>query len=188
MVTGNNQLALIHAALRAGVQHFAPAEFAGPLLPRTPVEDLDRGQQAALDLLRQLEPQGMRYTVFSCGILYERFSPGGIGLAGIGLSSGANDEGDYLVNIRNMTASIPLTTTRQPATICLTSAEDVGRFIVAALDLPNLPTELRMRGERMDVAALVRIAEGMRSIIPHFISSMEPPKGSSFMLTTILLR
>jgi hypothetical protein len=38
--------------------------------------------------------------------------------------------------------------------VCMTSAEDVGRFVVAALDLSQWPEELRMCGERMSALML----------------------------------
>ena len=186
MVSGNTQISLISAALQAGVQHFAPAEFAGPSSPGLPVEELDRGQREALALLRQLEPQGMAHTIFSCGILYERFLPAGMGIANIGLSSGASNEGDYLANIRSLKAAIPLDAMGQAAMICMTSAEDVAHFIVAALDLPNLPTELRMRGERMSVSDVVDIAEGMRSTRFHPLFSPIPIRASAFPRVTLI--
>ena len=164
MVSGQAQIALIDAAAHVGVQRFAPAEFAGSSLDRPAMDALDRGQSAALARLRQYEAQGMRYTVLSCGILYERFAPGGTGSANIGYFSGASGEGDYLMDIRAMRAQIPHNSYGQPATICMTSAQDVGRFVVSALVLQNWPRELRMYGERIDVSEVVRVAEEMRSI------------------------
>lgn len=105
----------------------------------------------------------MRYTSFVCGILYERFSPGGMMASRIGVRSGIGGEGDYLMHISQRRARIPYAINGQPATICMTSAEDVGKFVAAAIALQNWPLELRMRGDRMNVSRLVQIAETVRS-------------------------
>lgn len=162
-VSGNPQLALIDAAAQARVRRFAPSEFEGlPLL--RPVQDpLDRGKRAALQRLQQQhQAHGMQYCVFTCGILYERFAPGGMIASNIGRGSGVSGEGDYVINIRQMKALIPHRADNQPAVVCLTSARDVGRFVAAAIGLPQWPAELRMFGERMDLSNLVRIVEIMR--------------------------
>ncbi|MCJ1394878.1 hypothetical protein MMC18_007758 [Xylographa bjoerkii] len=161
-VSGNAQLSLIDAALNSGVERFIPAEYGGSLSRRMPSDPLDRGQAAAISRLRQYEPQGMAHTIFACGILYERFFPGGIGSVNIGQNSGASEEGDYLANIRTMRSQIPYDASGRPAMISITAVQDVGHFIVAALDLPERPREFRMRGDRMNASDLVRVAEAMR--------------------------
>ena len=163
MVSGSAQLMLIEAARKAGVHRFAPAEFAGSSLYRPPGDPLDHGQSQALSRLQLYESQGMTYTVLACGILYDRFAPGGTATANIGGYSGANAEGDYLMNVRLARAQIPHDSSGEAAVLCMTSAQDVGRFVVAALDIPEWPRELRMCGERMNVLEVVRIAELMKS-------------------------
>ncbi|OQV01592.1 Alcohol dehydrogenase GroES-like domain-containing protein isoform 2 [Cladophialophora immunda] len=102
----------------------------------------------------------MRFTVFTCGVLYERFAPGGMAASQIGLRSNIGQEGDYLMDFRRRRAQVPyLNSAGQPATICMTSAADVARFVVAALDLPSWPREFRLRGERLSVRDVVAIAE-----------------------------
>lgn len=165
LVSGTSQLALIDAAFNVGVRRFAPAEFAGSSLLRPTGDALDRGQSAALTRLYHYATRGMVYTVLSCGILYERFGPGGTAGANIGHTSGDSGEGDYLMNIRNLSAQVPLDSSGQPAIVCLTSAKDVGKFVVSALDLPNWPTELKMFGERRTVSDIVRLGEQMRSML-----------------------
>lgn len=108
----------------------------------------------------------MQYTSFVCGILYERFSPGGMMTSRIGVRSGIGGEGDYLIHITQKRARIPYATNGQPATICMTSAEDVGEFVAAAIGLQNWPLELRMRGDRMNISRLVHIAEAIRGASP----------------------
>ncbi|KAL9608581.1 MAG: hypothetical protein Q9167_006601 [Letrouitia subvulpina] len=160
-VSGPPQRVLIDAAAQAGVRRFAPSEFEGAPSRRPQGADaLDRGKQAALERLRHHQPRGMQYTSFVCGILYERFRPGGLIGSGIGRGSGVGGEGDYLMNVRQARAQIPRQSNGQLARICLTSAEDVGKFVAAALGLQQWPTELRMCGEeRLDVSRVVQMAE-----------------------------
>ncbi|KAI4209906.1 MAG: hypothetical protein LQ351_007191 [Letrouitia transgressa] len=163
-VSGPPQRVLIDAAAQAGVRRFAPSEFEGSPSQRPQGADaLDRGKQAALERLRHHQSRGMQYTSFVCGILYERFRPEGLIGSGIGRGSGVGAEGDYLMNVRQAKAQIPRQANGQLAKIRLTSAEDVGKFVAAALGLQQWPTELRMSGEeRLDVSRVVQIAEAVR--------------------------
>ena len=163
MVSGPAQLALIDAACSANVRRFAPAEFSGSLQYRPVMDPLDRGKSAALARLQQYVSYGMSYTILSCGLLYENFGPGGLAASNIGHASGLNGEGDLLMNVRGLRASIPFAATGQPATVCMTSAQDVGRLVVAALEMPEWPTELRMCGDRMNTLQIVQVAEAMLS-------------------------
>ncbi|KAI4223740.1 MAG: hypothetical protein LQ349_007369 [Xanthoria aureola] len=162
VISGPAQIALIDAAAQAGVRRFAPAEFEGPAALRPQQDALDRGKRAALERLQYYQTRGMQYTSFVCGILYERFAPGGMYASRIGLRSGIGAEGDYLVNISQRKAQIPYGTNGQPAIVSLTSAEDVGKFVAAAISLPQWPPELRMSGDRMQVSRLVQIVEMVR--------------------------
>ncbi|KAI9873543.1 MAG: hypothetical protein M1830_000294, partial [Pleopsidium flavum] len=169
-VSGNAQLALIDAAASVQVRRFAPAEFEGPPALRPPQVLSPRDKNASLARLQQYaqHPQyGMKYTAFTCGVFYERFAPGGMAASAIGLGSGTSGEGEYLMDVRSMRAKIPYyNAAGEVVHICMTSAEDVGRFVVAALDLPQWPEELRMCGERMSALDVVRTAEHMRGLIP----------------------
>ncbi|KAL8752646.1 MAG: hypothetical protein Q9199_005605 [Rusavskia elegans] len=162
VISGPAQIALIDAAAQAGVRRFAPAEFEGPAALRPQQDALDRGKRAALERLQYYQTRGMQYTSFVCGILYERFAPGGMYASRIGLRSGIGAEGDYLMNITQKKAQIPFGTNGQPAIVSLTSAEDVGKFVAGAISLPQWPPELRMRGDRMNVSSLVQVAEMVR--------------------------
>lgn len=161
-ISGTSQLALIDAAAEAGVRRFTPAEFEGLPSLRPPQDALDRGRRRALERLHQNQRHGMQYCIFVCGILYERFAPGGMIASNIGRGSGISGEGDYVLNVRQMNAQIPCDADDQPATVCITAAKDVGRFVAAAVGMPQWPAELRICGERIDLSALVRVAEVMR--------------------------
>jgi hypothetical protein len=161
-VTGTPQLRLIEAAVQARVRRFAPAEFEGRPSLRTASDPLDRGRAAALALLQHYRAY-IQSTVFVCGILYERFAVGGLASLGIGLSSASGSEGDYILDARNMTAQAPAySPSGGYTTISMTSAHDVGRFVVRALDMAQWPAELTMAGERIMVSSLIEIVKQCR--------------------------
>lgn len=114
----------------------------------------------------------MRFTTFTCGILYERFAPGGLAASQIGLNSHIGREGDYLMDFRQQRAQITcLNNAGHPAMVCMTSARDVARFVVAALDLPSWPREFRIRGERMNVREVVAVGEEVQGTRPPLLST-----------------
>lgn len=162
-ISGEAQLALIDAAAGARVRRFVPAEFEGSLASRPDHDFLDRGSRDALVRLAQLQSCGMKLTVFTCGIFYERFRPGGMHAAGIGRQSAIAQEGGYVMDFRHGKAMIPYSDFRgEPVYVCMTSAADVANFVVAALDLPHWPQELRMCGARMTVSELVSVGETLK--------------------------
>ena len=96
-VTGQAQLQLIQAAISQSVRRFIPAEFEGPTNLRPTHNPLDQGRAAALQYLQYYAAQGaIEYTVLVCGILYERFSPGGLAAHRLGLNGHVSQEGDYI--------------------------------------------------------------------------------------------
>jgi hypothetical protein len=96
-VTGSAQLSLIAAARGTGVGRFIPAEFEGPPSRRTAHDAFDQGRHTALQWLDYYRNEGtMEYTALSCGILYERFSPGGLATHRLGLGTFTSEEGDYV--------------------------------------------------------------------------------------------
>jgi hypothetical protein len=94
----------------------------------------------------------MRYTVFSCGVFYERFAPGGLRAYNMGATMRLPNQGDYLIDVGLGTAELPETNAQgRQVHIILTSAFDVARFVAAAIELgiDNWPREFRMRGARI---------------------------------------
>ena len=166
-VSGNPQINLMDAAAASHVRRFVPAEFEGPPGRRAVNDPLDRGRAACLDRLRYWSHQRrpMRSTIFSCGVFYERFARGGLASMGIGSSSTVSNPGSYLMDIEASTAEVvERTHSGQPTTISMISVYDVGRFLVAAIDLDprTWPGEFRMAGERMTVENVVRWAEAVK--------------------------
>ena len=169
-INGDAQLALIDAAAAAHVRRFIPSEFEGSPSARSTNDIFDRGRRAALSRLQHYEAYGMRFAVFTCGVFYERFCPGGMRTYQIGLRSGISGEGQYVLDIRNCKAMIPhRSSVADSVYICLTSARDVARFVVAALDLPSWPREFRVRGARMTINQLVSIGESLRGKRSHIV-------------------
>lgn len=164
-VSGPEQIRLILAADKVNVRHFVPAEFEGSLGARrrhssTPdTLRQDSYSTQALEMLRHLrETRRMGYTVFSCGILMEMFHPSGLGYFSMGSGFGVSNPGDYILNVNTGTAVYTdRSTSGRKVRICLTSAYDLARFIVAALDLgpAHWPTEYTLRGDRLSLEQLV---------------------------------
>jgi hypothetical protein len=172
-VTGNAQLRLIEAAVACRVRRFAPAEFEGQPGLRAANDPLDRSRTAALAMLQHYSGY-IQYTVFVCGILYERFAVGGMRSMNIGVNTGYGNEGDYILDARNMTAIVPgYDAANNLSFLCMTSAYDVGRFVVRSLDLTAWPPELSMCGERMSVSTLINTVQACRgmSCLPILVST-----------------
>lgn len=164
-VSGTAQLNLIDAAAAMHVRRFAPSEFEGTPAVRPANDVLDNRRRAALARLQHYEATGMKYTVFTCGIFYERFGPGGMRQSQIGVRSHISGEGDYIMDLRRAKAQLPFyNEAGQPVYVCMTSARDVARMVVAALNISSWPREFRMRGDRMTVSELVTIGEQLRGI------------------------
>jgi len=167
-ISGNPQINLMDAAAHSEVTRFIPAEFEGPPARRPRNDPLDRGRAACLDRLRHWSHHHrhhMAYTVFSCGVFYERFARGGLISLGIGASTPVSYQGSYLLDIGLQTAEIVENNLAgQPISIVLTSVYDLARFLVAALELnpQSWPAEFRMQGDRRTVAEIVQWAEAVR--------------------------
>lgn len=181
-ISGPEQLNLIDAARRARVCRFVPSEFEGALGQRPEPDDpLDRGSQTAMAALQQCARSSshpMRCTVFSCGIFYERFAPGGLRSFNMGASHGIESPGSYLVNIGAASAEIGESNAQgQPAWLSMTSASDVARFLAAAIELgPDAwPRELRMRGDQLTVHDLVGVCATLRSGKPYDLPPIHYP-------------
>lgn len=156
-ISGVEQLNLIDAARRARVRTFVPSEFEGALghRPAPGSDPFDNDSSIALDELRRWASSRhypMKHTVFSCGIFYERFAPGGLRSYNMGASCRIPNQGDYLIDVGLGTAELPESNSQgRPVQITLTSAVDVARFVAAAIELglDNWPREFKMRGARI---------------------------------------
>ncbi|KAJ8129108.1 hypothetical protein O1611_g4519 [Lasiodiplodia mahajangana] len=156
-ISGVEQLNLIDAARKARVRMFVPSEFEGALghRPAPAGDPFDNGSSAALERLRHWASQRaypMKYTVFSCGVFYERFAPGGLRTYNMGASLRLQNQGDYLIDVELGHAELPEGNSQnRPIQITLTSAFDVARFVAGAIELgiDTWPREFKMRGARI---------------------------------------
>ncbi|KAA8565077.1 hypothetical protein EYC84_010834 [Monilinia fructicola] len=146
-VSGISQINLIDAAANSRVQCFVPADYQDKLGGRPTNDPLDHGRAASIERLRHWahHPRHrMRYTIFACGVFYE---------------------GSYLMNMETNAAEIvEYSTAGYPISVSMTSAHDLARFIVAALDLDQRiwPIEFRMQGDRKTVTEIVQYAEAVK--------------------------
>jgi len=163
-VTGDPQIALIHAAYQARVRRFAPAEFEGAPASQPNPDPLDaRGSKILARSWLEHYRNTIESTTFVCGVLYERFAPGGLRQFGLGMNTGVSGEGDYLMDIRGMTVNAPVwDVNNREVKICLAAAQDVARFVVKALSLRRWPRELRTYTEKMSVMQLVTMVQEVR--------------------------
>lgn len=163
-VSGSAQLTLIDCAASARVRRFIPSEFSGPPGLRPQDNILNNEQNQAIVRLAQHENStGMKFAVFSCGIFYERFAPGGLAASQLGINNHIGNEGDYVMDYRRKKAQIPYTTVGGHSPIVsMISVKDLAHCVVAALSLSSWRREFRVRGDRMSVNEIVRTAEHVR--------------------------
>lgn len=155
VIPGEIQLRIIDAAIRSGVRRFAPAEFEGLPNHRPRSDPLDRGK-AAVESHLDRHRNRIESTIFVCGVLYERFAPGGLAASNLGRSTRISGEAEYMVDVRNMKAEVPYSNANnQEVSLCMTSAPDVGRFVTRALDIDQWPPRLVMQGDRMTTYELL---------------------------------
>jgi hypothetical protein len=177
-ISGSAQLTLIDCAAAARVRRFVPSEFGGPPALRPADDPLDNQRRAAIVRLSQREASGMRFCVFTCGILYERFAPGGMAASQIGVNSNIGQEGAYLMNFRQRTAQLPYNSAAgNVPQVSMISARDLTEAVVKSLSLSSWPREFRVRGERMSVRELVSVAEMIQGMFcERFVRSWTDPK------------
>ncbi|KAI1327336.1 NAD(P)-binding protein [Xylariaceae sp. FL0255] len=169
-ISGIEQLNLIDAARRVPVRCFVPSEFEGALDDRPRNDPFGNDSSSALtELRRWASPRNnrMKYTVFSCGIFYERFAPGGLAAYGMGATCGLQTQGSYMIDVEHCTAEIPATNSQgRTVRIAMTSAIEVARFVAAAVDLglDRWPREYKMSGDRLSPQRIVQYCSQVRNV------------------------
>ncbi|KAH9900172.1 NAD(P)-binding protein [Xylariomycetidae sp. FL2044] len=171
-ISGAEQLNLIDAARRARVRCFVPSEFEGALnhRPQPGDDPFDNDNSTALEQLRHWSTSRqhpMKYTVFSCGVFYERFAPGGLQQYNMGATSRLEQPGSYMIDVGTGNAELPASSPQgRSVQLVMTSAVDVARFVAAAVDLgiENWPRELKMRGTRMTPQSLEALCSQVRGV------------------------
>jgi len=168
------QLALVEAAADAHVRHFIPSAFSGPEQCTAQRSEREAWQNL-MSLLQHHEVKScMRYTLFTCGAFYERFGPGGLSSLQISTfnnrHSAIGEEGSLLIDIRLGKATIPVKSGIEELSICMTSARDVARYVVATIqayeDMSTWPREFKFHTERLTMSELVAIGSRVRGTLP----------------------
>lgn len=159
------QTNLIDAASQARVRTYVPSEFEGAVAARpTPTlhEPCDQGSSIVRQCLTA-NVHKIHHTIFSCGVFYERFLPGGLGRLNIGRSANVLDAGDYLLNIGTAVAEVVQNDAEgRPVVISMTSVYDVARFVAAAVELglELWPTEFRYASFALEMFEYRNLADG----------------------------
>ncbi|CAN8106506.1 unnamed protein product [Discula destructiva] len=170
------QRTLIDAALHARVRTFVPSGFEGPVAQRpssTLNQPCDQRSSIVRNYLTTANSHAhhpMRLTVFSCGVFYERFLPGGLGRLNMGRSANIWNAGDYLLNIETAKAKVVRDTAYgAPVILSMTSVYDVAKYVAAAVEIgpDRWPREFRMRGDQMTVADIVSTCSTARGVPFH---------------------
>lgn len=158
------QVNLLHAAVEAGCQRFAPSEFALSHESQSMVDLLEakntvwRAVQASMDQGR------IDAARFPCGMFMNYL---GIGIPDDSVRNDALagfQEGPFLIHLEDPRASwieVPLRADGTVPKLTMTDIRDIGRFVVAALDLdePWAGRELGMVGDTLSFTDLVMLCE-----------------------------
>jgi hypothetical protein len=120
-----------------------------------------------LDFYRQ--GNQIESTVFVCGVLFERFGPGGLAAHRLGLNTELSNEGAYIINCRAMTAEAPAyNANNQPGVyVCMIAAQDAARLIARSVDFNRWPREMTMATERMSVNEITDAAVRVRGTFSY---------------------
>ena len=144
------QLALLDAAVKAGVKRFVPSEFGLRSSPESPIEGF-RWKWVVAEAVRK---SGLEYTIFEVGIFTNYLAAGTPGIGHL-----------YplmpLLDVEHYKGTLPADTS---IPVVLTTAEDVGKFVAASLDLENWPEYSQVRGDRKTLAEILNVAEEVRGM------------------------
>jgi uncharacterized protein YbjT (DUF2867 family) len=143
-----SQLALLRAAVEAGVKRFAPSEFAVRALPDEPMT-LYRPKSV---VAKAVAKSGLEWTIFENGLFMNYFVSGTKGIGHLGSAK-------VVVDVENGTASVPGTGEEK---VALTAGEDVGAFVAASLELDKWPEHSGMVGEVKTFNEVIKLAENIR--------------------------
>ena len=142
------QLALLEAAVKAGVKRFAPSEFAARSIPDNPVELYRHKWPVTEAVVRS----GLEYTIFENGIFMNYLASGTEGVGHLYPLK-------FMFDVENCKVTLP---GDGSAYAVYTRGEDVGRFVAASLDLERWPEFSQMRGDRKRLSEILRLAEEVR--------------------------
>ncbi|EKM60030.1 uncharacterized protein PHACADRAFT_250888 [Phanerochaete carnosa HHB-10118-sp] len=142
------QLALLDAAVKAGVTRFAPSEFAVRSTANHPIEVY----RAKWPVTEAVKKSGLEYTIYEVGMFMNYLAAGTPGLGHLGPFA-------FIFDVEHRKATIP---GDGSAYFVQTRAEDIGKFVAASLDLEKWPEFSQIRGDRRKLSEIVQLAEQVR--------------------------
>lgn len=143
------QLNLLNACLEAKVKRFAPSEWAG-ISEQNTVIQLYR--QLKVPVMEQVQASGIEYTLFTNGVFMEYFAS----------PQRASDSLPPIITSVDFNAGEANLIGTGDEPFCVTSVEDVGRFVAAALELDRWEERSSMMGSRVTWNELIRLGEKIR--------------------------
>jgi hypothetical protein len=143
------QLALLKAALAAGVKRFAPSEWAGPSEKNTAIELYTRIKRPVVDAVKN---SGIEYTLFFNGLFMDYF-------ANPQKSNPYLEPMAFGVDINQCTAWFAGT---GDELINVTLLEDMAKFVAASLDMETWQPHSGVIGSRTSWNEIVRLGEKIR--------------------------
>lgn len=159
-----SQVNLLHAAEEAGCRRFAPSEFALGSEAQSMVDLLNAKNTVWSAVQASMRHGCIDAARFPCGMFMNYLA---IGLPDASVRADALAgfrEGPFLVHLEDPQASwveVPLQADGSIPNLSMTDIRDVGRFVVAALDLdePWAGRELGMVGDTLSFADLVELCQ-----------------------------
>lgn len=145
----DSQLALLKAALAAGVKRFAPSEWAGPSEKNTIIELYTKNKKPVVDAVKN---SGIEYTLFLNGLFMDYF-------AAPQQSNPYLQSMTFGVDINKCTAWFA-GTGNEPINVTL--LEDVAKFVAASLDLEKWEPHSGVIGSRTSWNEIVHLGEIIR--------------------------
>lgn len=158
------QVNLLHAAEEAGCRRFAPSEFALGYEAQSMVDLLEAKNTVWTAVQASVDQGRIDAARFPCGMFMNYLA---IGIPDESVKTDALagfQEGPFLVHLEDREASwieVPLRADGTVPKLTMTDIRDVGRFIVAALDLdePWAGRELGMVGDTLSFTDLIMLCE-----------------------------
>ena len=144
-----SQVNLLNACLEAKVKRFAPSEWAGQHDKNTTISLY---RDIKFPVREKVRASGIEFTVFMSGAFMDYF-------ASPQRASSSLPPLTVPVDFNNCEANI-VGTRDEP--FCVTLADDVGRFVAAALDLDRWDEEMGMVGSQTTWNELVKLGEEVR--------------------------
>lgn len=181
------QINLLHAAVNAGCKRFAPSQWGFGPTGWTEVDTCRWANQGVREECTKHQHQ-IEFAYFNHGSfmnyighgIFATPEPADIGAealakyrSGAGYQPGEDEaceglhrqgplsdqSGAFLVGLKNGIAELPVKQDGQWPRVSFTYMRDVGRFVAAALDLPNWEEEMGMAGDTLTMGELLASAE-----------------------------